>query len=198
MNDTELDRLMQSAAAPLPEAATAEAARMAREAMPSRLRRGKAPLPRWLRPAAFAGVALVLTAGAGTTAYTMSNFGGVSMPLGNIRNTVPIPVTWTTTSGVTESCNAWIELQNPAPGDPAALDAAVKAHDWAGLGQRLYDQTPPVADDADGQRRVGDGLDPVLQSFAQSTFPGISWFPQSASARGVAASGFRCAAPESK
>jgi len=191
MNDTELDELLTSAIAPLPETLTHEARRMADAAMPARFRKGKLPRPRWLVPVLVGG-ALVLTAGTGTAAVTMAHWGLVSMPLDNVRNNVPIPVTWTTETGHVENCQVWIELRNPQVGDRGRLDAAVGSHDWTGFGQTLYDTAPTADDDPDGEIRVGTALTPVIQNFADSVFPGIPWFQGPSGTRAVDAWGFRC------
>ncbi|MCL2795841.1 MAG: hypothetical protein FWD85_11105 [Microbacteriaceae bacterium] len=198
MNDIELDEALESAVEPLSEVAAVEAGRLAMETMPVRLRHGKRPLPRWLRPAVFAGAALVLTAGAGTTAVTMSHWGEVSMPLGNIRNETPIPLDWTSDTGTVDICKAWIEIQDPLPSDPAALDAAVSAHDWAGFGQRIYDESPADPNQAAGERQTDVALDSALKDFVEATFPGIPWMSPGATGRAVVATGFRCDAPAHK
>lgn len=185
MNDTELDDLLTRAAAHLPAATVCEAQRLARATAPRRpVRR------RWVLPVAIAG-AVALTAGSGVT-MTMAHWGGVEMPLGNVRNQTPIPVRWTTDSGLTETCRVWVELRHPEPTDVATLDRAIAGHDWAGLGQRLYDQAPVLPDDADGERRVGDALGPVLHTFAQQVFPGAGWFSDAGTGRAVDAWGMRC------
>lgn len=198
MNQAELDEVLASVANPLAEVAAVEARRLAVATMPRRLKRGKRPLPRWLRPAVFAGVALALTAGASTTAVTMSHWGMVSMPLGNIRNETPIPLDWTSDTGVVETCKAWIEIQDPLPGDSEALDAAVGAHDWTGFGQRIYDESPADPNQSAGSRQMDVTLEPALKEFAQATFPGIPWMAADGSRRGVVATGFRCDAPGHK
>ncbi|MDR2998615.1 MAG: hypothetical protein LBU78_10905, partial [Microbacterium sp.] len=125
MNETELDDLLARAAQPLPNAADNLAAAVAddvvRGARPSRRRR-------WLIPAVIAG-ALALTAGASLTAVQLAQWQGVSMPDGNVRSTVPIPLDWVTADGHTEHCGAWIELSDPEQGDRAALDDAIQTHD---------------------------------------------------------------------
>ncbi|WEG08757.1 hypothetical protein PU630_16175 [Microbacterium horticulturae] len=183
-----LDELLDASAAELPEPIAREAQRLATAVAPRR-RVGR----RWLVLGIGLG-AVALTAGSGV-AITMAHWGGVSMPLDNVRNEVPIPVAWTTDDGHTDSCRAWIELRNPHDGDGATLDAAIHAHDWDGLGQRLYDTTtaaPGSADDADGETRVGNGLGPVVRRFATGVFPGIGWFDAPAGERAVDAWGFRC------
>ena len=191
MNDMELDELLTCVITPLPEAATREARLMAGTTMPARLRRGKLPRPRWIIPV-LAGSALALTAGAGTATVMMANWGGVEMPLGNIRNTVPIPLEWTTESGHVENCLVWIELRNPEATDRALLDAEIQSHDWTGLGQQLYDTAPATADDPDGETRVGTALTPIIEDFADEVFPGIPWFLEGGDSRAVDAWGFRC------
>lgn len=197
MHTTDFDRLLDSMAEPLSRPAEEEARRVAVATMPPRLRRGQAPRPRWLIPVIVGG-AIALTAGAGTAVITMSHWGGVSMPLDNVRNNDPIPVSWTTETGHHEECRVWIELRNAAPGDRAILDAAIVAHDWSGVGQQLYD-AEPRSDDPEGERRVGDGLEPVIRTFIGETFPGIHWMggQDSADLRVVDAWGMTCA-PETK
>ena len=191
MNDIELDELLTSVMTPLPDAATREARLMAGATMPARLRRGKSPRPRWVIPV-LVGSALALSAGAGTATVVMSHWGLVSMPVDHVRNNVPIPVTWTTETGHVENCRVWIELRNPQTGDRDALDAAIRNHDWTGLGQTLYDTAPATADDHEGITRVTTALNRVIVDFADEVFPGIPWFLEGGDSRAVDAWGFRC------
>lgn len=196
MTDDELDIRLNRMADRLPAAVEAEAGHVARDTMPPRLRRGRAPRAPWVLPVVVAG-GLALTAGASTAVVAMSHWAGVSMPAQNIRNTQPIPVTWTTPTGHTEQCRVWIELRHPPTGDAATLDAAITAHDWGGLGQDLYNAAPvgAGADDPDGEERVSGALASVVQAFAEQTFPGIGWLGENAAsdARAVDAWGMTCA-----
>ena len=99
---------------------------------------------------------------------------------------------WTTDDGHTENCRAWIELQNAERGDRAALDEAIKARDWTGFGQRLYDEGTWEPNDPDGERRVADQLSSFLQDFARDVLPGVSWLVEPGDTFGVAASGMTC------
>lgn len=123
---------------------------------------------------ALIGGCLLLTAGAGTAAIAMSDWAGVSMPVGHIRNMEPIPLSWTTDSGHAEECRVWIELRNPDDSDTVVLDQAIKSRNWAGLGQHLYD-TNIVDDQGDGEQRVADGLEPQVRKFVGEVFPGVAW-----------------------
>jgi hypothetical protein len=194
MTRTDLDHLLASAAAPLSPALRSEASRVAGATILARPRRGRDTRSRWSVPFLVGG-ALALTAGAGTATIAMSHWGGVSMPAENVRNSQPIPVTWTTETGHQETCRVWIELRNPSPGDGSVLDTAIATSDWSGLGQRLYDTTPSgSADDLDGESRVSRALTPVVRSFATETFPGVRWFNEGADtdARAVDAWGMTC------
>lgn len=173
----DLDTRLQQMADRLPSAVGVEARRLATRSMPARLRRERSRRARWMLPAVLAG-GISLTAGASTAVIVMSHWGGVTMPVQNIRNTQPIPVTWTTSTGHDEQCRVWIELRHPTTDDAATLDTAITAHDWAGLGQALYDAAPTASylDDTDGEQRVTDGLAPVVRAFAEQTFPEIRWF----------------------
>ncbi|UJP10130.1 hypothetical protein L2X99_17575 [Microbacterium sp. KUDC0406] len=189
MNDTELDELLARAARPLPIAADNLAASVADDvARGARSRRRR----RWLIPALIAG-AFALTAGASLTAIQLAQWQGVSMPEGNVRSTVPIPLEWVTEDGHAERCGAWIELSDPGPGDRTALDDAIRAHDWSGFGQRLYDTGDPVADDPGGEGRTASRLEPELRAFAEQTIPGVRWMEDDAGRTAVTAYGFRCA-----
>lgn len=139
------------------------------------------------------------TAGAATTTIIMSHWGGVSMPLGNVRNATPLPISWTTETGHSESCRVWIELRNPEPSDGTVLDTAIERRAWNGLGQQLYDSAAPAPDDPDGEARVADALAPVLQDFVAGTFSGITWLgdPEATTSRAVDAWGMTCA-PEAE
>lgn len=181
-----LDERLAEMAAEMPADAEAEARRVARAMTPTRRAR-----VRWMLPALVGG-AILLTAGTSVGVATMSHWGGVEMPLENIRNEQPIRIDWTTESGHQERCRVWIEIRNPQDGDRDILDAAVLAHNWSGLGQRLYDRAPALSDDADGEERIGRALEPVLQDFAGDVFPGIGWLSEGAG-RTVEATGFTCA-----
>ena len=184
-----LDERLAAMTAEMPADAEAEARRVARAMTPTRRVR-----KRWMLPVLVGG-AVALTAGTSVGVATMSHWAGVGMPLENIRNEQPIPVDWVTESGHQERCRAWIELRNPQERDRDLLDAAVLAHDWAGLGQRLYDESSPKPDDdADGESRVGRGIEPVLQDFVGRVFPGIGWLGEGAGAKARAgeAYGFTC------
>lgn len=114
---------------------------------------------------------LLLTAGAGTATIAMSHWSGVSMPAENLRNTAPIPVSWTTASGHTENCGVWIEFRNPDATDLDALDHAIKSRDWSGLGQQLYDTNIAADGGGDGEQRVAEGLGIRVREFADEVFP---------------------------
>ncbi len=174
MTDDDLDTRLSRIAARLPSSVEAEAGRLARGTMPPGLRNGRSPRARWVLPVVLVGGA-ALTAGASTAVVALSHWGGVSMPIGNIRNEQSIPVTWTTPGGHTEQCRAWIELRHPTASDATTLEAAITSYDWDGLGQHLYDAAPAAMypDDLDGEQRVSAGLEPVVRQFAAQTFPGI-------------------------
>ena len=193
MNPTDLDDTLTRMAVPLSSEVRTAALGVVDATTPRRVREGRRPRARWVLPVVVGG-ALALTAGAGTASVMMSHWAGVGMPLENVRSNERIPVTWTTGTGHVEQCRAWIELRNPQAGDQATLDRAISEHGWSGLGQRLYDAAPPLADDADGESRVGDALEPVLRSFVGETFPGVAWFAETrdASARAVDAWGMTC------
>lgn len=194
MNATELDDALASAATPVSPAAAAEAARMAYAAMPARMRRGGAPRSRWIVPALVIG-AVALTGGVGTAALTMSHWAQVSMPIDNVRNEEPIPLTWLAENGMGESCRVWVELRNPEAGDRDRLDEAILAKDWSGIGQRLYNGISPAPENAEAEAEVSDAFAPVLHDFVNGVFPGIPWYSDDveASVRGVDATGMTCA-----
>lgn len=197
MTKPDLDELLGQMPGQLPLAAQAEAQRMVNAAMPVRIRHGRAPRARWVLPVVVSG-GLILTAGASTAVITMSHWAGVSMPVENVRNNEPIPISWTTDRGHVESCRVWIELRNPPPNSAETLDAAITSQDWSGVGQELYDTTAPgVDDDSDGESRVSRGLDPVVHAFAAETFPGVGWLSDGVGTEqpGVEAWGFTCVPP---
>lgn len=191
MNDIELDDLLARSISPLPSTVLRDAGLLAEETMPARVRRGRMPRSRWFVPAVVAA-SLVVTAGASITAIQLSQWPWVTMPEGNIRTTVPIPVDWVTDGGHSESCRAWIELRNPGEGDRAAVDAAIREHDWDGFGQKLYNAGTNVGGDPDGERRVGEGLDPALISFTEHVMPGVLVFGEKGDTVAVDALGMSC------
>lgn len=195
MIDDDLGTRLSRMAARLPSSVEAEAGRLARGTMPAGLRNGRSPRARWVLPVVLVG-GLALTAGASTAVVAMSHWGGVSMPIENIRNEQPIPVTWTTPGGHTEQCQVWIELRHPTASDATTLEAAITSYDWDGLGQDLYDAAPAAVypDDLDGEQRVSAGLEPVVRQFAAHTFPGVGWLDDSEDpgARAVDAWGMTC------
>lgn len=191
MNDLELDDLLARSISPLPSAASREAAQLARETMPARVRRGRAPRARWFVPVIVAG-SLALTAGASLTAIQLSQWPWVTMPASNVRSTVPIPVDWITDGGHSESCRAWIELRNPGHEDRATLDAAIQDHNWAGFGQAIYNAGTNIADDPDGESRVSGQLTPALVKFAKKVLPGVLTMAESGETVAIDALGMSC------
>lgn len=193
MTRIDLDQELSGMADRLPHGVELEAARVAQQTMPRRLRDGKRVRARWFVPTIVVG-GLVLTAGASTTVVQMSHWAGFELPIGNVRSEVPIPVNWVTETGHREECSAYLEIRNPRDTDGDVMDAAIAAHDWSGLGQRLYDDGVPQPDDPDGEIRVWEGLDAVIEEFAAEVFPGVPWIsadsdPQD---RAVDAWGTRC------
>lgn len=191
MNDTGLDDLFARSITPLPPATSREAVLLAEATTPARVLRGRLPRARWFVPAVVAG-SLVLTAGASITAIQLSQWPWVTMPEGNVRNTVPIPVDWITDDGHAESCRAWVELRNQAVGDPAAVDAAIQKQDWDGFGQKLYNADSNVAGDLDGERRVGKKLEPALIAFTKRVLPGVLVFGEPGDTVAIDALGMSC------
>lgn len=191
MNDTELDDLLERSISPLPPTVTRDAALLAEATMPARVRRGRMPRARWFIPVVVFGT-LALTAGGSITAIQLSQWPWVTMPAGNIRNAVPIPVDWITDSGHSESCRAWIELRNPGEGDRATLDAAIQKHDWNGFGQKLYDSGTTAADDPDGEVRVGPELHSALGAFTEEALPGVLPFGELGDTVAIDATGSTC------
>lgn len=194
MNATELDDALAAAAAPVSPAASVEATRLAYTAMPARLARGRAPRARWLVPALVIG-AVALTGGVGTATLTMSHWARVSMPIDNVRNEEPIPLTWLAENGSGESCRVWVELRNPGPEDRELLDTAIQARDLSGIGQSLFDGADLSAGDPEAQSRVSLAFEPILHDFVDEVFPGIPWYGDDVEpgVRGVDATGMTCA-----
>lgn len=191
MNDTELDDRLARAISPLPPTALRDAVLLAEATTPARVRRGRMPHTRWFVPVVVAG-SLALMAGASITAIQLSQWPWVTMPEGNVRSTVPIPVDWITDAGHSESCRAWIELRNPGQGDRAAVDAAIQKHDWNGFGQKLYNAGTIVASDPSGQSRVGEELNPALISFTKHVMPEILVFGEPGGTVAIDALGMSC------
>jgi len=196
MNDLELDDLLARSISPLPSTVSREAAQLAKETMPARVRRGLTPRARWFVPVIVAG-SLALTAGASLTAIQLSQWPWVTMPASNVRSTVPIPVDWITDSGYSESCRAWIELRNPGDDDRAILDAAIQGHDWDGFGQEIYSAGTNVADDPDGESRVSERLSPALVAFTKKVLPGVLIMGEPGETVAVDALGMSCRADNS-
>lgn len=176
MTRTDFDDQLTALATPLPDSIHDEARRVASASMPRRLRKGRAPRARWAVPVIVSG-ALALTAGAGSVGIAMSHWSGVEILTGNIRNEAPIPVEWVTETGEANECRAWIEVRNPSRGDQTALDKAVIAHDWSGMGQRLYDEASRGGGDREQRSDAfSDALGREMRAFADEAFPGIHWF----------------------
>lgn len=170
MNDTELDERLAATIAPLSEDLRRRAVELADTVATSPSRQPRSPRPVWFIPLVVVG-AIALTAGTTFTAATMSKWPWVSMPEGNIRNTVPIPAGWTPATSpdgraIVEHCEAWIELRNGDAADERTLDAAISTHDWTSL-----DREWP----SDGNDDQNQTLDAVLHEFVTDVFPGIQW-----------------------
>lgn len=191
MNDTGLDDLLTRSISPLTPSVTHEAALLAQDASLAPRPRRNRPRKRWVIPAVVVGV-LAFT-GAGTLAAgQLALWPFVAMPEGNVRTTVRVPVNWTTDDGHHEQCGAWLELRNAGPGDREALDAAIRARDWDGFGQRLYDSGTSSVGDPDGEQRVGDMLDPVLIELVRGALPGVLIMGERGERVGLDAFGLSC------
>ncbi len=193
---TELDDLLDRMAVPLGDASQSAARHLAEATMPRRMRRGRGPRARWVLPVVV-GSGLLLTAGAGTAAITMAHWGGVEMPLENVRNQTPLVIDWEAVNGEHYSCQVWIELRHAQSGDGQRLDAAIGARNWSGVGQRLYEASGAADGDVSGTEGVYDELEVLVRDLADATFPGIHWLSDAITTdeRAVDAWGVRCDGP---
>lgn len=194
MNSTDLDARLTSMAAPLSDDLERAASDVAVRAVAERARRRSMRGVRVVLPIVL-GSALLLSAGAGTATIAFSHWAGVSMPFENVRNEEPIPLTWTTDAGDVKTCRFWVEFSDPRPDDGERLDAAIRATEWGGIGQRLYDDaliTDPV--DVDGSSAVSHAFRPVLEAFMARHFPDVPWFYETEGDDGrmIIASGMTC------
>jgi len=178
MDDSELDALLTEAIVPLPASMSRQAELLAEATGPAKGRRRVGPRPRWFIPVVLVG-SLALTGAASITVVQLSGWPWVELPTDHLRSN-RIPVDYTTDEGHTESCGAYIELQNADRDDIAALNAAIDSRDWTGFGQDLYERGTPVAEDPDSEIRVGDELFPELVAMTKEAIPGALGLAESA------------------
>lgn len=171
--DDALDRLLARAATTRKndrvEAALAALVTEARRDAPPRRRRRTGPT------AVVVGFAIAGALVGGTTmsAVWMQSPPFQEVPAGWTRTTEYIPLEWVSVAGEEERCRMYLELERARPGDIDALDAAIRAHDWSGFGQDLYDALPdsPTGPDVEGE--VAQIAGPAVQAFAVNVIPEI-------------------------
>ncbi|QNA92629.1 MULTISPECIES: hypothetical protein [unclassified Microbacterium] len=190
MNERELDELLADSIAPLAPSVGSGATALASVTKPDRLRRGHMPRPRWLMPVIVAGT-VALTGAASITTAQLAVWPWVSLPDGFERS-IRIPIEYTTDEGHVEVCGGYVELRNTGAGDLAALDAAIRARDWVGFGQDLYDRGSVVADDPDSELRVGNELYPELVEMTREAIPGVLTLGESGDTVAIGAMGLSC------
>ena len=186
MHDTEFDELLHRSIEPLAPAVVEEVYRVADAAAPQ-WKPGKP----WHKMFRFKvglltlGGAIVLTGGAGYAYYSMTHWSGVELKQGFVRNNEPIRVSFIDENGVTQNCRSYLTLGHAEPGDGAVLDEAIVAHDWEGLGQRLYDSAESVSTEESAlgitdAYRITDLVFAELEDFVKDVFPGINWISEAA------------------
>ncbi|MGV8885683.1 MAG: hypothetical protein ACOH1T_08885 [Microbacteriaceae bacterium] len=106
----------------------------------------------------------VLAAGALTA-------GGIAIATFDWTGEVDVPIIYTTDSGRALTCTAVIQTGAAIDADARALKGYLKAHDWTGVGQRIYDRAlanpaPSVEGDTAGQ----SSAERDVQSWTTATF----------------------------
>lgn len=191
MKNDDLDVLLAAVKAPLPSAVKQETRNLADKVNASQIVRKRWSPQRWMIPVVI-GSTLALTGGAGAAVYTVTHWAQVSMPQGNVRSAVPIPVQWRTEDGHVKDCRAWIELRNPRSGDQQRLDHSIAGYDWDGLGQGIYDTNVSTVRADLGESVVIEHFEPHLRKFFAGAFPGAGWLEARGDSTAVDAWGAVC------
>lgn len=180
MDDHQLDSMLSAAAAPVPRDLAVEARKISSQPE-ARTKAIRNPARRllWLVPAVALGA--LVSAAITTTSAQLGMWPWVELSDGSLRSD-PIPVEWQTDDGAANSCRAYVELANADREHIELFNAAIDDYDWAGFGQRLYDDGVQEPDDPTGALRVGSVLAPALAGFTRSVLPDVTSFTEAGSA----------------
>ena len=166
MNSDEFDHLLRQAGS----TATVEQDtldRLVEHSRDVRARRSRKPVVIGL---AVAGAVLLAAAATSEQWTKVPPF--ASLPDDTYRTQAAIPVDFTMTDGQRVHCQSFLEYRYLTSEQAEQATSYVRAHDWAGFGQQLYDDGAPAGETyEDAQTRIYDALDPRLKSIALTAVP---------------------------
>ena len=141
MDDKELDELLGRVTTPLARSVSTEVSNLV-DATREQTRPRKAVRRTWSRSLVWGGVAagaILLTAGASVVAAQMGipPFQGIEDGLQ--RTTTAIPVDYVESDGHEVRCLAFMEFRNLDAVADSEVEHFIKASDWTGFGQGLFD-----------------------------------------------------------
>ena len=180
MDDKELDELLGRAMTPLASSVSTEVSNLV-DATREHTRPRKAVRKTWSRSIVWGGVAagaILLTAGASVVAAQMGipPFQGIEE--GTQRTTTAIPVDYVETDGHEVRCLAFMEFRNLDAAADLEVEHFIKASDWTGFGQGLFDTAHANATQSStATYQLGSLIDAALYEKATEVLPGLQRGP---------------------
>lgn len=171
-DDRSLDDLLAHAGR-VPEHGPRVVAALAALAPPEPVARRRRPV---LVATVVGGVVAVLTAGVTLSSFWLTTPPFQELPEGWSRTTAWAQVDWTSPDGEFETCRIYLELERADADVMAALDAALREHDWEGFGQELYESLPGDPPATSVEPEVMDLAFPIVFELARETVPGLGDF----------------------
>jgi hypothetical protein len=180
MDDKELDELLGRARTPWASSVSTEASKLV-DATREHTRPRKAARRTWSRSLVWGGVAvgaLILTAGASVVAAQLGIPPFQSIEDGSQRTTTAIPVDYIESDGHEVRCLAFMEFRNLDTAADSETEHFIKASDWAGFGQGLFDSAQAKATQSNtATSRLGALVDAALYEKAANVLSGLQRAP---------------------
>jgi len=180
MDDKELEELLGRATTPLARSVSTEVSNLV-DATREQTRPRKAVRRTWSRSLVWGGVAagaILLTAGASVVAAQMGipPFQGIEDGLQ--RTTAAIPVDYVESDGHEVRCLAFMEFRNLDAAADSEVEHFIKASDWTGFGQGLFDSAHAKATQSNtATYQLGTLVDAALYEKATEVLPGLQRGP---------------------
>lgn len=177
MDDTELDELLGRARTPWASEVSTEVSNLV-DATKEHTRPRKAVRRTWSRSLVWGGVAagaVILTAGASVVAAQLGIPPFQSIEDGTQRTTAAIPVDYVESDGHEVRCLAFMEFRNLDPAADSKIEHFIKASDWTGFGQGLFDsaQTKATQSSSTATTQLGVLVSAALFEKAATVLPGL-------------------------